>query len=49
MRAVALWLLQLAGAGLVVAGVWWIYPPAALVVAGFVLVGLALALEVGER
>lgn len=34
--------LTLVGAALVAAGVWWIYPPAALILLGAVLVGIGV-------
>lgn len=41
-------LLALAGVGLVVAGVWMIYRPAALILAGSLLVFVGVRLEAGE-
>jgi hypothetical protein len=36
--------LAIAGVLLVGGGVWWIYPPAALIVIGLILLGTGLAL-----
>lgn len=34
---------------LVAAGIWWIYPPAGLIAAGLMLIGLAVILALGHK
>jgi hypothetical protein len=41
-RQVALDLLGLSGLGMTAGGVWWVYPPAALIVAGLALSAYAV-------
>ncbi len=37
------------GASLIVAGSWWIYPPAGVIALGLGLVGLAVVLSYGAK
>lgn len=41
--------LTLAGAALLCAGIWWVYPPAALILAGAALVAVGVAGRPGAR
>ena len=42
-------LLALAGLALLAAGLWWIYPPAALVVVGLVLLAVGVVAHLWRR
>lgn len=44
MRIVAA-LVELVGVGLVLVGVWWMFPPAALVIAGMACMGVAFYID----